>query len=58
MKQSEREYYYDDIYPSSLKRKSSILKRASLSFCWCFACLWHKLINYHFNARRLWNERL
>lgn len=57
MKRFEYEYYYDDIYPSSLKRKSSTFGSVSLSFCWCVECLWYKLLSYHTNTKRLWNAR-
>ena len=55
MKRFEYERYYDDIYPSSLKRKSSMLRSVSLNFCWCVECLWFKLLNYHCNIKRLWD---
>lgn len=57
MKRFEYEYYYDDIYPSSLKKKSSMFRSVSLNFCWCVECLWHKLLSCHWNTKRLWNAR-
>lgn len=45
LNRSESEYY-DDIYPSSLKRQPSVIKRVSSHFSLYFACLWNKLLHY------------
>ena len=44
MNQSESEGYFDDIYLSSLKKKSPVLKRVLLNFYGFFACLWQKIV--------------
>ncbi|MGR3176370.1 MAG: hypothetical protein ACUZ8N_17530 [Candidatus Scalindua sp.] len=57
MKRFEYDDYYDDIYPSSLKRRSSMFRSVPLNFYWCVECLWHKLLSYYCNTKRLWNAR-
>ena len=57
MKRFEYDDYYDDIYPSSLKRQSSMFRSVSSNIRWCVERLWHKLLSYYCNTRRLWNPR-